>query len=142
MHPPTVLNEGTTRGTMPRTRTLTPWKTSPASKITWRGSSMIENRSAPSISRVTETATPRRERPPWYYVTPWEALMPRRKKTGDDDDTNRRVGDVVSRLRKERGWTLQYVAIEIGLSVSHVSALESGQYTFSAAIIEKLTKLF
>ncbi len=68
--------------------------------------------------------------------------MPRRRKSEDDDTTNARIGDALLRLRKERGWTLQYVARSLELSVPHVSALESGQYTFSAALVEKLVKLF
>lgn len=68
--------------------------------------------------------------------------MVRRRKSDDDESTNERIGDVLARLRKERGWTLQHVAISLGLSVAHVSALESGQYTFSASLVEKLVKLF
>lgn len=68
--------------------------------------------------------------------------MPRRRKTDDDEETNRRVGDVLAKLRRERGWKLDYVATSLGLSVSHVSALEGGQYTFSVAVIERLAKLF
>lgn len=68
--------------------------------------------------------------------------MPRRRKSDDDDCTNNRIGDVMARLRKERGWTLQHVAESLGLSVAHVSALEGGQYTFSASLIERLVRLF
>lgn len=68
--------------------------------------------------------------------------MVRRRKSADDERTNQRIGDTLLRLRKERGWTLQYVASSLGLSVPHVSALETGQYTFSAALVEKLARLF
>lgn len=68
--------------------------------------------------------------------------MPRRRKTDDDEETNRRVGDILAKLRRERGWKLEYVASSLGLSVSHVSALEGGQYTFSVAVIERVARLF
>ncbi len=65
-----------------------------------------------------------------------------RRTTKDAETTNLRIGSALQRLRKERHWTLQYVAVSLGLSVPHVSALEAGQYNFSAVIVENLAALF
>lgn len=48
------------------------------------------------------------------------------------------VGATVRRLRKQRGWTIQELANEIGSDVGNLSRLERGMQGFSDATLDSL----
>ena len=66
----------------------------------------------------------------------------RKRVTEEAASTNARIGGVLAQLREERKWTLKVAAKALGMSASHVSALETGQYNFTAVLIEKLSRVF
>ncbi len=68
--------------------------------------------------------------------------MTRRTKTSDEIESYERVGGVLAKLRKDRGWTLKYVAGKLNRSIAALSAMEGGQSTVSIAMLEKAATLF
>ncbi|MCX4241892.1 helix-turn-helix domain-containing protein [Paraliomyxa miuraensis] len=68
--------------------------------------------------------------------------MARARKTAEDDVLNAQIGARMASLRAERGWSLRQLADRVGLSLTHVNALESGKHMFSASLLLKLSSLF
>lgn len=68
--------------------------------------------------------------------------MARRKKSENDDAFNRTVGERVRLAREACDWTLADLGERLGISVSHVKALESGTYSFNAPLLSSLAHTF
>jgi transcriptional regulator with XRE-family HTH domain len=48
----------------------------------------------------------------------------------------------IRHFRKRRGWTLEYVALEIGTSINHVSFLEKGKRPLTQDWMRRFASLF
>ena len=58
-----------------------------------------------------------------------------------DDMTQRRLGAVVRRLRRERDWTQEHLARRAGITQGHLSHLEAGtRANPGAAVIKRLAR--
>jgi transcriptional regulator with XRE-family HTH domain len=49
------------------------------------------------------------------------------------------LGDVIRKIRKERGLTLEALAFDIGIDVGNLSRLERGQRGYSPELLENLS---
>jgi putative transcriptional regulator len=68
--------------------------------------------------------------------------MGRARKTELENVVNAEIGARVVACREERGWTQSHLANELDVSAAHMNALEAGRYTWSAATIQRLTRVF
>lgn len=68
--------------------------------------------------------------------------MARTRKTAEEDSLNAQIGARLAGLRAARGWSLRQLADRVGLSLTHVNALESGKHMFSASLLLKLSGIF
>lgn len=68
--------------------------------------------------------------------------MGRTRKTEIENDINADIGARVSACREDRGITQAKLAADLEVSVAHLNALEAGRYTWSAATIQHLTRIF
>lgn len=58
--------------------------------------------------------------------------MARSKRTEKDVTLSAHIGQKISEWRSEKGWTIVELAQRIGVSASHLKALEAGRYSFTA----------
>ncbi|HRI71957.1 MAG TPA: helix-turn-helix domain-containing protein, partial [Polyangium sp.] len=68
--------------------------------------------------------------------------MPRTKKTENVQQVDQFVGERVEAFRNEHEWTLADLSQRLGVSVSHLKALEAGRYSFSASMLVLLSETF
>lgn len=68
--------------------------------------------------------------------------MGRARKTEIENNVNTDIGARVVVCREERGISQTRLAEELDVSVAHLNALEAGRYTWSAATIQHLTRIF
>jgi len=68
--------------------------------------------------------------------------MPRAKKTENVQKVDQLVGARVEAFRNEHEWTLADLSQRLGVSVSHMKALEAGRYSFSASMLVLLSETF
>lgn len=69
-------------------------------------------------------------------------FMGRARKTEIENNVNTDIGARVVVCREERGISQTRLAEELDVSVAHLNALEAGRYTWSAATIQHLTRIF
>lgn len=50
--------------------------------------------------------------------------------------------EALKKLRKQKGWTLDYVAKELGISKSFYSQIENGKRTLTYKMAYNISKLF
>lgn len=68
--------------------------------------------------------------------------MPKLKMSRDEERRYEEIGKTMCQLRQRNGWSQTELAERLGVSKSHISALEGGQYRFSASLIERMTQVF
>lgn len=68
--------------------------------------------------------------------------MPRNRKSEEDAQLNHFIGSKVHLFRLEQGWSLEQLAPKLEISGSHLKALESGRYSFSAGLLTRLAMAF
>lgn len=52
------------------------------------------------------------------------------------------IGEALRRIRKDKGWTVQVTADQLGISKSHVSEIENGKKTPSYELLKKYSDEF
>ena len=68
--------------------------------------------------------------------------MARPKKTSQARELDAFIGGKVALLRRERGWVLRDLADALGISATHLKAMESGRYGFSADVLFRTASIF
>lgn len=68
--------------------------------------------------------------------------MARTRRTADNADFDRRVGQEVARLREKHKWSATALARRLDMSVTHLTALEKGKHSFTAYLVVKLSEIF